>query len=206
MLGRDVLVLETAHLVERRHQHGSQRAADGRFGDPDLLRTVLQPRVQARRKRLRRHLEPAQECGHEPLILLEQREQEMLGLDGGMLQLLGRLLGGGQSFLGALRESIQSHVRVNTTARRQLIFPDAHHRARQWQRLQRVRLQRRIPRGRARPGRLWRPGAGPGSPRRDVDPRHHAGAAHALPRGPQLHVAHRPRRASLCRAPRSQGR
>ena len=108
MFGGDVLVLETAHLVERGHQHRPQRTADGRLGDADLLGTVFQPGMQARGQRLRGHFEAAAEQGgDEPVILLEQRKQHVLGLDGWMLQLLGDLLGGGQRFLRALGEPIQ---------------------------------------------------------------------------------------------------
>ena len=68
--------------------------------------------MQARRHRLRCHLETAEERGHQAVLLLEQREQQMLGLDGRMLQLLRRLLRGGQRLLGAFGESIQSHGRL----------------------------------------------------------------------------------------------
>jgi len=110
VLRRDVLVLETAHLVERGHQHRSQRVADGGLGDADLLGAVLEARVQARCHRLRRHLEAAEQRGDEPVLLLEQREQQMVRLDSRMLQLLRRLLSGGQRLLGTLGESIQSHA------------------------------------------------------------------------------------------------
>ena len=85
-----------------------------RLGDADLLRPVLEARVQARRHGLRRHLQPAQQRGDQPVLLFEQRQQQVLGLDGRMLQLLRRLLGGGQRFLGTLGESIQSHGRFST--------------------------------------------------------------------------------------------
>jgi hypothetical protein len=112
VLGGNELVLETAHLVEGCHQHGSQRGADRRLGDPDLLGTVLEGGMQARRHRLGRDLETAQERGHEALLLFEEREQEMLRLNCRMLKLLRRLLGSRQRFLGTLREPVQAHVRL----------------------------------------------------------------------------------------------
>jgi hypothetical protein len=65
--------------------------------------------VQARGHRLGRNLEAAEKRGHQAILLFEQREQEMLRLDGRVLKLLRSLLGGGQRFLGTLGESIQSH-------------------------------------------------------------------------------------------------
>ncbi len=68
--------------------------------------------MQSRCERLGRNLKAAQERGHEPVLLLEEGKQEMLRLDRRMLQLLGRLLGGRQRFLGTLGEPIQSHARL----------------------------------------------------------------------------------------------
>ena len=109
MLCRDVLVLETAHLLERGHQHRAERVPHGGFGDTDLLGAILETRMQPRRHRLGRHLEAAQQRRHEPVLLLEERKQQMLWLHSGVLQLLRRLLRGGQRLLRALGEPIQSH-------------------------------------------------------------------------------------------------
>ena len=102
-------------------RHGAQRAADCGFGDADLLGAVLEARLQARGHGFWRNLEAAQQRGNESLVLQEQREEEMLRLDGRMLELLRRLLCGGQRLLGTFGESIKSHGHVNTTARRRLI-------------------------------------------------------------------------------------
>ena len=116
------------------------------LGDPDLLRAVLEGRVQSRGHRLGSDLEAAQQRGDESLVLLEQREQQMLGLDSRMLQLLCRLLCGGQRLLGTFSKSIKSHGSVNTTARRRLTLRHAPHRPRQRQRVQQLRLQRGVSR------------------------------------------------------------
>ena len=58
----------------------------------------------------------AQQRGDEAVLLFEEREQEVIRLDGGMLELLRGLLGRGQRFLGSFGKSIQSHSLVNTTA------------------------------------------------------------------------------------------
>ena len=63
--------------------------------------------MEAGRHRIRRNLETAQQGGNEPILLLEQGEQQVLRFDGGMLQLLCRLLSGGQRFLGTFGESVE---------------------------------------------------------------------------------------------------
>ncbi len=112
VFGGNVLVLETAHLFESGQQHRPQRAADRGIAHPHLLGAVLERRVQARRHRLRGNLEPAQERRHQAVLLLEERQQQMLGLDRGMLQLLRGLLRGCQRLLRAFGESVESHQLV----------------------------------------------------------------------------------------------
>ena len=110
VLGRDVLVLEPGHLVEGRHQHGAESGAHGGLGGADLLGPRLERRLQARGQRLGLHLEAPQQSGDQALVLVEQGEQEVLGLDGGVLEAGGGRLGGLQCLLGTFGESIQAHV------------------------------------------------------------------------------------------------
>ena len=65
--------------------------------------------MQAGGHRVGGDFETAQQGGNEPILLLEQGEQQMLGLDSRMLQLLRRLLSGGQRLLGTFGESVESH-------------------------------------------------------------------------------------------------
>jgi hypothetical protein len=92
VLGGDVLVLEAAHLVERCHEQAAERLADPRLAAAVLLGTRLQERLQPGAQRLGGHLEPAEESGHQPVRLLQQGEEKVLGLDGGVLQGLRHLL------------------------------------------------------------------------------------------------------------------
>jgi len=61
-------------------------------------------------------------AGTRPSSLLEERQKEMLGLHCGVLQLLRRLLRGGQRLLGAFCESVQSHGVLNTPTCGRLTF------------------------------------------------------------------------------------
>ena len=110
VLGGDVLVLEPGHLVEGGHQHGAERGAHGGLGGADLLGSRLQRRLQARGQRLGLHLEAPQQGGDQAVVLVEQGEQQVLGLDGGVLEAGGGRLGGLQCLLGAFGESIKTHV------------------------------------------------------------------------------------------------
>ncbi len=108
MLGGHVLVLEPRHLVEGGHQDGAQLRTDRRVST-DLLGPRLQRRLQARGEGLRRNLETPQQGWHQPLGLLQEREQQVLGIDGGILECLRRLLSGLQGLLGTFGEAVEPH-------------------------------------------------------------------------------------------------
>ncbi len=110
MLGGDVLVLEPGHLVEGAHENVAKSRASGRLTAADLLGAGFEHRLEARGKRLGLDLHPPQEGGDQPVILVEQGEQEVFGQDGGVLEAGGRRLGGLESLLGTFGESIKAHV------------------------------------------------------------------------------------------------
>ena len=112
MLGGDVLVLEPRHLVEGGHEHVAQRVADRRLAAAELLGARVELALQARGQRLRRHLEALQQGGHQPVLLAQQREKEVLGLDPGVLHGGSRLLSGLQGFLGSFGEAVEAHAGV----------------------------------------------------------------------------------------------
>ena len=55
------------------------------------------------------HAEPAQRLGGHAVVRLEQRGQDVLGVEDGALEPLGELLGGDDGLLGLLGESIELH-------------------------------------------------------------------------------------------------
>ena len=109
VLGGDVLVLESRHLVEGGHEHVAQRVTDSGLAATELLGPSVELALQARRQRLRRNLEALQQGGHQPLLLAQEREKKMLGLDPGVLHGGSGLLSGLQGFLGSFREAIEAH-------------------------------------------------------------------------------------------------
>ncbi len=110
MLGRDVLVLEPRHLVEGGHEDLAQSCAWGRLAAADLLGAAFEHRLEARGERLGLDLHPPQEGGDQTVVLVEQGEQEVFGLDGGVLEAGSRRLGGLEGLLGTFGESIKAHV------------------------------------------------------------------------------------------------
>ena len=121
VLGGDVLVLEPRHLVEGGHEHVAERVADGRLAAAELLRARLELALEPRGQRLRGDLEALQQRGHQAVLLAQQGEQQVLGLDPGVLHGGGRLLGGLQGLLGAFGEAIKSHGGVIPQRRRRQI-------------------------------------------------------------------------------------
>ena len=110
MLGGDVLVLEPGHLVKGGHEDVAKSRASGRLTAADLLGAALEHRLEAGGERLGLDLHPPQEGGDQPLILVEQGEQEVFGQDGGVLEAGGRRLGSLEGLLGTFGESIKAHV------------------------------------------------------------------------------------------------
>ncbi len=118
MFGRDVLVLEPRHLVERRHQHLAQGVAHRRLAPAELLGAALELGFEAGGERLRRHLEPLQQGWHQPVLLAKQREQEVIRFHSRVLQLLSRLLSRLQGFLGSFGETVEAHTTVYRITKR----------------------------------------------------------------------------------------
>ena len=57
--------------------------------------------------------EPAERLGGDPVIGLDERGEQVLGVEHGALQPLGELLGGDDGLLGLLGESVELHGRVS---------------------------------------------------------------------------------------------
>ena len=110
MLGRDVLVLEPRHLVEGGHEDVAEGWARRWLAAADLLGTGFEHRLEASGEWLRLDLHPPQERGDQPIVLVEQGEQEVFGQDGGVLEAGGRRLGSLEGLLGTLGESIKTHL------------------------------------------------------------------------------------------------
>ncbi len=104
VLGRDVLVLELPRLVEGLVEHARERGARGR-----LLRRALDRRLRgelrlglgAQRGRIRHELR------HQ--LLVEQREQQVLGVELGVARPARKLLRGRDGLLALDRQLVEVH-------------------------------------------------------------------------------------------------
>ena len=109
MLGRDVVVAETAGL--------GLGQLDGAAGARiERQRAALDPcpagqdgrQLAAERGQV--DAEPAQGLGRDAVIRLEQRGQDVLGVEDGAVESLGRRLGGDDGLLGLLGEAVELHL------------------------------------------------------------------------------------------------
>ena len=108
MLGRDVVVAEALGLGlgaledvpgARVHRH---RAA----GDP---RAAGEDRGELAAERREVHAEPAQRLGRDAVVGLEERGQDVLGIEDRAVEPLGGGLGGDDRLLGLLGEAFELH-------------------------------------------------------------------------------------------------
>ncbi len=109
VLGGDVVVLELARLVERLVEHAAERSA--RLG---LLRGALDRRLGGER-RLGLGAERSR-VGHELLdeLLVEQREQQVLGVELGVAHPARKLLRGRDGLLALDRQLVEVHQGVTS--------------------------------------------------------------------------------------------
>ena len=108
VLGRDVLVAQAARLLlgplddPLRARVEAQRAAL----DP---RSAAEDRGELGAERRQVDAEPPERLGRDAVVRLDERGQQVLGVEDRALEGLGELLGGEDGLLGLLGESIQLH-------------------------------------------------------------------------------------------------
>ena len=111
MFGGDVLVLELLHLREGRIEHLLEVARDeGLLRHPSDLGLLAQFFSERAGNFVGSSLQFLEDRSNDALRLLDQGEQQVLRLDGLLLQTFGQLLGCLESLLRFFREAIHSHV------------------------------------------------------------------------------------------------
>ena len=111
VLGRDVLVAEAAglalgvldDLLRARVQR--QRAALDAGPPGEDRRELAAERGQV-------HAEPAERLGRDAVVRLDERGEQVLGVEHRALEPLGELLGGDDGLLGLLGEAVELHVGI----------------------------------------------------------------------------------------------
>ena len=110
VLGRDVLVAEAAGL-------GLGALDDGLGARVEAQRAALDPGALGERRRElaaergQVDAEPAERLGRDAVVGLDERAEEVLGVEDRALEPVGGGLGGDDGLLGLLGESIELHVR-----------------------------------------------------------------------------------------------
>ena len=112
VLGRDELVAQAARL-------GLGALDDGLGPRVEAERAALDPGAPRERsgdlaaERRQVDAEAAEGLRRDPVIGLDERAEQVLGVEHGALESLRRLLGGDDGLLGLLGESIELHVQVS---------------------------------------------------------------------------------------------
>ena len=109
VLGRDVLVAEATRLLLARSMTRFARGSS--VSEPPWIR-ARRARIAGQLAAERRQVdaEPAERLGRDAVVRLEERGEEVLGVEDRALEPLGELLGGDDGLLGLLGEAVELHV------------------------------------------------------------------------------------------------
>ena len=112
MLGRDVFVAETLGLGlgQLDHAPGARVHRHRAAGDP---RAPGEDRRELAAEAGQVDAEPAKRLGRDAVVRLDQRGQDVLGVEDRAVEPLGGRLGGDDGLLGLLGESVELHIRVS---------------------------------------------------------------------------------------------
>ena len=109
VLGRDVVVAEASGLGFGQLDGAAGARIERQRAALDPCPTGQDGR-QFAAERGQVDAEPAQGLGRDPVIRLEQRGQDVLGVEDGTVESLGRRLGGDDGLLGLLGEAVELHL------------------------------------------------------------------------------------------------
>ena len=92
-------------------------ARGSRVSEPPWIAGALrEDRGELAAERGQVHAEPPERLGGHAVVGLDERGQQVLGVEHGALEPLGELLGGDDGLLGLLGESVELHVRLGLSA------------------------------------------------------------------------------------------
>ena len=109
VLGADVLVLQPAGLGLRQVGDQLETRRDGGLRSAVDLRLLADGRTRLARDGGRVELQLPQQRRHDAVVLLDQRHQQVLGLDLRMIERLGELLRADDGLLGLFSELVEIH-------------------------------------------------------------------------------------------------